>query len=142
MVLRKSATSALLKAAFNNLKSITATNVASLKQSISDGLAALAAVEKVDKSEIIMQLISLKKQIANLSLLRHEKSSATIDANDKDKKFSLKQAANETLAQLQKLVIIRHQQNVAKIISPQDELLLACTLGFLLQQAQCHVRFS
>lgn len=131
----------LLQAADRQLKTIAQSNLVPARRALAKDLAALKAYPQIDKAGMLSQLDALTTASKNLPLRTPKKPSeikteTEVKAESKDTS-KWKKAWHNSLSTLQKIVVIRHQQQpMQALMGPEQQQFLLHAIAYQLQQAQ------
>ncbi len=137
----------LLEAAKQQLAGLVGADVVHAAQAITNDIAALNAVPKVNLADILQRFIALETQISEMKLAQIDTATTTTKPTAKPEQtqtttqaksaIDWRSGLQSTWRTLEKLVIVRHhQQPINPLLSPQQQFYLAQNLHLLLQQAQ------
>jgi uroporphyrin-III C-methyltransferase len=107
-------------------------------QAVSKAISELQAIPPVDSIAISTQLSALRDQVPNLSILvapKPDTSVLQLTQHQQQKKW-WQRAWDNIKASMQQLVVVRHQQELPALMSPDQQIYLQENLQLLLMQAQ------
>ncbi len=127
----------LLKIAQQRLQPIPTSNVTSLKQALSNDIAALSALPQIDKAGLINQIDTLSDQIAHLPTQPTLAPPAPEPSTATDSSKSYWDKIKHNLSGLKNLFIVRRVDTpMTSLLQPQQSMFLREDVRFKLLQAQ------
>lgn len=129
---------ALLQTAEQRIASINDPALLPIRQLIANNIAALQAVPKVDLAALLTRITALQMQVTKLPTVGLPQPKNEEEQPENAKSLSpLHKAINDSWTTLQKIVIIRNQdQLIHPLLSPEQQAYLQQNLQLILQQAQ------
>lgn len=133
-------TLALLNTTQHRLEKLADPNTLQLRQAIADNITKLKAIPNLDLTGVLVQLNALELQLATLPLASDKPLKTNIIAKKDDAETATttgwRTYWSQSLATLQKLVIIRHHnQPIMPLISPKQQINLINNIQMKLAQA-------
>jgi uroporphyrin-3 C-methyltransferase len=128
----------LLKQADTLLAALDDAALDDFHQAVSKNISALQAIPPVDNINISAQLSALRDQVPNLSILVAPKPNTSVlqlSQHQQQKKW-WQRAWDNIKASMQQLVVVRHQQELPALMSPDQQIYLQENLQLQLMQAQ------
>ena len=130
----------LLTLAKNTLRQINDSSVFNIKHSVTNDIAKLTSLPKVDITRIVLQLNRLNQQIQSMPFIEPTTFTPVKTITKKDEKTSDNHwydAILTKLSGLKELVIIRHvRKPIMPLVSPKQERFIKANLQTKLMQAQ------
>jgi len=132
---------ALLQTAEQRIASLNDPVLQPLRQMMANNIAALQAVPKVDLAGLLTRITALQIQVNTLPAIGLPSAQQQpVDVAEEQAVLNqspLRKAIHDSWVTLQKIVVIRHQdQQISPLLSPEQQAYLHQNLQLILQQAQ------
>lgn len=129
-------TSALITAADNLIKPIQTQDISDLRQALANERAALLATPNLDKTGILTKLQAINLLVDKLPARKFQHEIKNIANSPKPETNSWREGFQQSLAELNRLVIIRHQDgSIPPFLSNEYEAILRATIHLNLEEA-------
>lgn len=130
---------ALLQTAEQRIATINDPTLLPIRQLIANSIVELQAVPKIDLAGLLTRITALQVQTIKLPAIGLPAPEPLQEENKPENlaRSPLRKAINDSWITLQKIVVIRHQdQQIQPLLSPEQQMYLQQNLQLILQQAQ------